>query len=224
MAEAPMPTSKIETREIPDLPGNSYKDRKQTENDVPRKTIKPVVEHAAVKRKKGFGRKLKDLVVDDDSKSVGDYILYDVLIPAAKDMISEAVTGGLEMVLFGERRSSSSQSRKHSPYVSYDRYSRENVQRKPTRVRETRPIREYNDDIILGSRGEATEVLGRMTDIIEEYSFVSVADLYDMVRIPSRFTDNKFGWTDLSNAIIRRVRDGYLLDLPPAIPEDQVRF
>ena len=81
MAEAPMPTSKIETREIPDLPGNSYKGRKQTENDVPRKTIEPVVEHAAVKRKKGFGRKLKDLIVDDDSKSVGDYILYDVLIP-----------------------------------------------------------------------------------------------------------------------------------------------
>ena len=31
------------------------------------------------------------------------------------------------------------------------------------------------------------------------------------------FTDNKYGWKDLSSASVSRVRDGYLLNLPRTV-------
>ena len=42
----------------------------------------------------------------------------------------------------------------------------------------------------------------------------SVADLYGLVGIDSEYTDNKYGWTNLSSASIKATRDGYILDLP----------
>ena len=49
---------------------------------------------------------------------------------------------------------------------------------------------------------------------------VSVADLYDLVGISGNYTDNKYGWTNLRNSDVQRVRDGYLLKLPKALPFD----
>ena len=68
------------------------------------------------------------------------------------------------------------------------------------------------DDIILDSRGEAEEVLSHLVDLVDDYGMASVADLYDLVGITSNFTDNKYGWTNLSSASVSRVRDGYLID------------
>ena len=77
----------------------------------------------------------------------------------------------------------------------------------------------YNyDDIILETRGEAEEVLERMEELIETYGIVSVADLYDLVGITGNYTDNKYGWTNIRNAEPVRVRDGYMLKLPKALP------
>ena len=55
-----------------------------------------------------------------------------------------------------------------------------------------------------------------MDDILEKYGMVSVADLYDLVGVTGNYTDNKYGWTNLSNAEIVRVRDGYQIKLPRA--------
>ena len=76
------------------------------------------------------------------------------------------------------------------------------------------------DDIILETRWEAEEVLSHMIDLIENYGVASVADLYELVGITGSFTDNKYGWTNLSSATVSRVRDGYLINLPNAQPID----
>lgn len=59
-----------------------------------------------------------------------------------------------------------------------------------------------------------------MQDLIDTYGMVSVADLYDLVGINGSYTDNKYGWTHLRSADVQRVRDGYLLKLPKALPFD----
>jgi len=64
-------------------------------------------------------------------------------------------------------------------------------------------------------------VLSRMIDTIKRYGTVSINDLYDMVGMTSdNYTDDKFGWTvlDDGNAGVRRVREGYILDLPSPEP------
>ena len=60
-----------------------------------------------------------------------------------------------------------------------------------------------------------------MNEIIEEYDgIVTVADLYDLVGITDKYTDHKYGWTNLRNAKVERVRDGYMLKLPKVLPID----
>ena len=58
----------------------------------------------------------------------------------------------------------------------------------------------------------------RMDEIMEEYEIVRVADLYDLVGITGDFTDNKYGWTNIRNAEVVRVHDGYKIKMPRAIP------
>lgn len=67
---------------------------------------------------------------------------------------------------------------------------------------------------IFETRRDAEEILNYMEDLIDEYGFVTVADLYDLVGVSGNYTDNKYGWTDISNAEIVRVRDGYMIKLP----------
>ena len=74
------------------------------------------------------------------------------------------------------------------------------------------------DDIILESRVEAEDVISRMKEIIETYGFVRVTDLYYLVGITGDYTDNKYGWTNIRDAEPVRVRDGYMLKLPKAVP------
>ena len=55
-------------------------------------------------------------------------------------------------------------------------------------------------------------------EIMEEYETVRVADLYDLVGITGNYTDNNYGWTNIKNAQVVRVRDGYKIKMPRAIP------
>jgi hypothetical protein len=70
------------------------------------------------------------------------------------------------------------------------------------------------DEIVLDERSEAEEVLDRLFDVVNKYESATVADLYDLVGLPSTHADYKWGWTDLRGAGVSRIRDGYLLDLP----------
>ena len=66
---------------------------------------------------------------------------------------------------------------------------------------------------------QAKEKAYTLDDLIDQYGVVSVADLYDLVGLTStNYTDNKYGWTDLRHAEVRRDRDGYLLRMPKATP------
>ena len=74
------------------------------------------------------------------------------------------------------------------------------------------------NDIIIENRGEAEDVLSRMDELIDQYGLVSVADLYDLVGINGNYTDNKYGWFNIRTASVVRVRDGYMIKLPKAVP------
>lgn len=186
------------------------------------KKVEKVIQGTARKRKKGFFKKLAEAFIEDDTKSVGNYILYDILIPAAKDMINDMGTGALEMLLFGERRSSGRILRGRGtsqPYTNYNSVTyRGTTQQAPQAYRRdiSRVNRSRHDfgEIVLDTRGEAEDVLAHLFDLTVEYGMASVADLYELVGAESQFTDNKYGWRNLSSASVVRVRDGYLINLP----------
>lgn len=194
---------------------NSHRSKEgKTEALTDRKKVEKVV-HGRVRTKPKSGvSKITDVFISEDAANVKSYIVMDVLVPAVKKAISDIVRDGIDMILYGESRGRKSSSA--SGYVSYRDYSRSDDR---DRFRDSRSRSNYaHDDIILDSRGEAEEVLTRMDELIDTYGNVSVADLYDLVGKSSEYTDNKYGWTNIRNAEPIRVRDGYMLKLPKALP------
>lgn len=193
---------------------NSHK-AKAEENTLAEKKVEKVISGTAKVRKKTGARKVADAIISEDASNVGSYIVMDVIVPAIKDVISNIVKDGIDMLLFGGTSRRGSDRRKtNAEYVSYNRFS----DRRDDRRYESRSTvaSRYNfDDITIESKAEADEVLERMDELLDTYGMVTVADLCDLVGISCEYTDNKYGWTSLRNAKVVRLRGNeYMLDLP----------
>ncbi len=75
----------------------------------------------------------------------------------------------------------------------------------------------HSEEPIFGSRVKANKVLDDMIDILEKYGVVTVAEFHELCDITSNYTDNLYGWVNLKEAEIIRIRAGYKLSLPLAI-------
>lgn len=184
-----------------------------SKSNTPEKKLESVVSGVAKVKKKSEVRKFADIFLAEDIANVKNYIFSDVLIPTIKKAISDIVTNGVDMVLYGEtertKRGSASKIQYGSMFKSSDR--REPVSR-------NRGIADY-DDIIFDSRGAAETVLSVMDEAVDKYGVVSVGDMYDLAGITTtNYTVNKYGWSDLSTAQVVRVRDGFMIKLPRALP------
>lgn len=218
-----------------DYPSNSQKPKVEKKpaatqdgkHEQKKQEVKQITVGTVTRRKKPLGRRVMETFGGGDAQSVGAYILQDVLLPAAKDMVADAVSQGIEKMLFGESRGRRSRSSSASysgnsrtPYnSSYNGGNRYAVnpghRQEPRREMSHRGRAMHNfDEIVLDSRVEATEVLDNLYNLIQQYDVATVADLYNMVGVTGDFTDEKWGWVDLRGAEVRHVRDGYLLDLP----------
>ena len=197
-----------------DYKPNSHK-AKAEENSLAEKKVEKVISGTAKVRKKTGARKMADLFISEDAANVKSYILMDVVVPAIKDVLSNVVKDSIDMILFGgtSRRGSGSK-KSNAEYVSYNRFA----DRRDDRRYDSRSsiASRYNfDDITLDSKAEADEVLERMEELLDTYGMVTVADLCDLVGISCEYTDNKYGWTNLRNARVLRLRGNeYMLDLP----------
>ena len=196
---------------------NSHKSKEeQRESDaLPEKKVGKVIVGSAKSKKKGEMQKFADVFISEDVGNVKSYIIMEVLVPAVKKAISDIVTNGIDMILYGE----TGRTKKNgtASKVSYRSYYDKRDDRRDYGSSRTRTGYDY-DDVILDNRGEAEEVLSRMDELIATYGLVSVADFYDLVGITGSYTDNKYGWTDIRNASVVRVHDGYTIKLPRALP------
>lgn len=197
---------------------NSHKSREAEK--ASEKKLEKVISGTAKKRKKSEFKKFTDVFVAEDVENVKSYILMDVLVPAVKKAISDIVTNGVDMALYGESRHQTNKST--ASKVSYrNYYDRKEEPHYHDRYSSNRARTGYDyDDIILDTRGEAESVLDRMGELIETYKMASVADLYELVGMTGNYTDNKYGWTNISTASIVRIRDGYVIKMPRAMPLD----
>ena len=194
-------------------PSNSHKAREE----VAEKKVEKVVSGKTSTKKKSGMRKLSDTFLSEDVSNVKSYIFSEVLLPAAKKLVSDIVTNGIDMLLYGEIKNKKGNSSK----VSYSRYYDD----RRDRSRDYRsPVVRNNfdyDEIIFETRGDAEAVLDAMYDILNQYKVVSVAELYDLASITTHnYTCNNYGWIDLRGSSVVRVRDGDILKLPRALAID----
>jgi len=180
--------------------------------DIKKEKVEKIVKGAVKTKKKNS---LLNMFISDDIVDLKSYVIYDVLVPTVKKAISDIVTNGVDMLLFGEtgkhKRSSTSSKISYRSY--YDREDRDINKH----VRARKNIYTY-DDITLETREEAIDVLNRLDELIDVYGIASVADLYDLVGTKGDYTDCKYGWVDLRSATYVETRKGYLLKMPRTMP------
>jgi hypothetical protein len=197
------------------------KDKPTEEENLGKKKVDKVVSGSVKTKKKSSLSKFADTFIEEDKDTVVGYLLSEVLIPSFKKMVSDTIKTGIDKMLYGDAEVSRSNS--PASKISYSKYY--NDKSSYSRSSSTAPVTnrrdtyEYNN-IVLETRGDAEAVLMGMDDIIAKYEIVSVADLYDLVGIAGSYTDYKYGWTDIRSARIERVRDGYVIRMPKALPLD----
>lgn len=212
------------------FPGNSRRAKEEalaSQKPLSRKLTK-VISGKVIRKEKPFYKKIGDLFFGKDTENVVSYIWWDILIPAAKDLLVDSVKKAVEMRVYGETRRSDSRSGivrdRGRSYVNYGNYGRlDRDQTVTSRIGSDQGVvhrRAKNnwEDIILESRSDAEEVLASLLELIDKFEVASISDLCELIEIDSEHTDSKYGWTNLSKATVERVRNGYLLNLPTPYP------
>lgn len=175
-----------------------------------------------IQRKKPLGRKIADTFSATDIKAVGSFVVLDVIMPSVKDMLFDAIKEGAARAFYGETGGRSRGRGNGSPLsrpsgIGYTSYSRSSEDRTRTsNYTQARPQARSNEieEIIVETRGDAQEVLDALENALEKYKVVSVSDLKDLFGTTGDFTDNNWGWSNLSGAGVTRVREGWRVDLP----------
>ena len=169
------------------------------------------------KTRENKGRKFADIFISEDAANVKSYVVMDVLVPAIKKAISDIVTDGIDMILYGTTGNSKSKS--SSNRVAYRSYYSD-------RHSDSRDSERYNsntrfdDDIVYSTKRDAEIVRDKIFEALDEYGLISVSDVYDMSGLSAPHTGFKYGWTNIRSADITRVKDGFIIKLPKAMPID----
>lgn len=190
---------------------NSYRSKAEAEE---KKANEKVIKGSAKIHQKTTGEKLKETLFGEGVDNVGDYVIFDVIIPTLKEMVVNSVSDGINMLLFGEtKRGRSSSRNSRSGYVQYESYSR-------NRDRDSGRRAQFDfSDIEFETRADAIDVLDAIEDTISMYDVASVSDLYEFAGITPRPTDNNYGWTSVNTAEILMKRNGsYILSMPRPKP------
>lgn len=198
-----------------------------------REKKKQIAEAKPPKKKNLVERLVYGVLGPDGLPGITSYVGHEIILPAVKNIVADALTSGINMAMFGGERSPKPNSHYVGPATGapinrhptqYSRYAptpqsryapQDSVATTPAPIR-----RDRSDEVVqyvITDRTQAIEVLDSLTEQLLQYGSVSVADYYDMIGVESKFTDNNYGWNsdELARASIAPTRGGYILKLPP---------
>lgn len=219
---------------IPDFPSNNPKTTNQIQkpqSKEQRPKVEPVIKGKAHTKRRTTKTILQAIFASQDADTVRDYIVFDIVIPKAKNVIADLGNSILNAILFGDSGPS-----RVTPFgqgsgaqrVSYNSYSsgrQDNPQRysnQQRRVNSNDPRnRAIFEDVVFDSKIDADAVLDKLNEMINTYGVVSVNDAYDACDLSAPYTYNNYGWTSLSSAYVDRDHRGqWCIHFPLALPID----
>jgi hypothetical protein len=186
------------------------------------KRVKEPIAQAEIARKNVFD-KFKENFIKQDISVVKGKLVDDVIIPSIKKIVSDTISNGIDMILYGEvqgrggRPNGGTFSNVMFPYNSiYDNKGKGGkVKPQQNQGSDNSQVYEYGK-IVVGSMEQAKAIIRQLKEMKDIYGNVRVADLYDLGGLAPNSNDNRYGWTDVSSITFRMLSDGrYLIVTPP---------
>lgn len=198
-----------------ELKGNSFKQKALENEENTEEQKEPIIKGAVKQKKKPAGKQFLENFVNEDGHTIKNHVLFDIIVPMLKDMISNGFQAAIDMLLYGgnsERgnRVASSGRRVISTggNTNYNAISNTKKRYSEGRVQSC-------DDIFFEERADAVRVLDELTEQLDKFGAVSAWDLYDAAGLTCDYTLKNWGWYDLNSATVSRTRDGdYIINLP----------
>lgn len=189
-----------------------------------------------VQKKPGLDRKLKDVFITDSPGTVGEHILWDVMIPGLKGMVMSALHGMVDGIFGG--RSNGWYGYGGGPTYSYNGSSYRNSRTdmftnysgyaKPPQdngyYNDTRRRGSDDTEYMFYTYASAADKKNMICEVIERNGKATIADVKSICLGPqtrAEYMDDNWGWYDVMASNIRMIpryfpdgRDGYCLELP----------
>jgi len=168
-------------------------------------------------KKKSTLNRLAEGFIGKDIGSVRDYVIFDVIVPAMKNAVADAIGNGVRMLLGVDSSSRRKGDDYDTPYSTYYKSNRRDNNRNDVARRHTRD--DYRD-IVFTSEDGARDAIRKLKTRAHQYPTASIADYKDILQITSGdFQENYWGWSReeidrLAERGPRKVPDGWVLDLP----------
>lgn len=206
--------------ELPNFKPNSNKYREKNSTN-------PEVEHRVSKVAKGVTKKSQassfqkfaKAFLPEDAKSIKDYVIEET--PGfIMGFLRRLLQNILDTYLPENGRYSSRGSsvfRSGGSGIRYDTIRTGASTGGGVKSRRTNTVYEY-ENVVFEDYADAEEVLDHLYDCLEQYEKVRVFDLYDLAGVAAKSTDRDYGWTDLRGTHIISVKEGWVIELPRAIP------
>lgn len=207
-------------------PDNTYKSREEPAKPSGEKPALRVVTDSSrvIRRRPSMGRRFKETFLGSEEQSfMGnlEHLISDVVMPTISEF--QGIISAIETVnrmMHGEgmprRTTGRPANNVRTMPVNYGRYSQRD--KPPPRGGGRRYDRHEFDEIILPTFNEVREIIRAMENDIEEYEFVTLRDLYEMIGVSFSSADERWGWSSMDGAHPKRVSNGYLLVLPAIEP------
>lgn len=211
-----------------DYPSNN----KSAPNNGPKREKRiesPVIEGKVVSKATPMGKRIMRVFMVGDPKMSFQESMVEVLVPGIRKVAFDTLRQSLERLILGNagpiRRDIYNNARgTFGSNINYNKplasAASQYQNPGPTQRSLTWQARAQHDfdQIVLENREDAAQVVGALQECIDQYGMARVSDLYDSLGITSDFTDEAWGWTDLTGAGATYSTDGYLLKLPKPIP------
>jgi len=152
--------------------GNSNRDKVPDEEPQPK--VEKVIQGGASMRKKPLGRRIAENFTGADAHSVGQYVLFDVILPQIKDLVFDVGTAALQRTLFGDRGGAAPRTwsgsggavrKGYTPYNSMASGATSKISQASSQVV---PSNEFGE-IVVETRGEAQNVMDKIGNLIETF-------------------------------------------------------
>lgn len=162
-----------------------------------KKETKQIVQTVQPK-KNLFQRFTTGLLGPDGLKGIGRYVAEQILIPTAKQMLSDGLTTGINMAIYGEDVKTNTTRYSRPGYINYNKVGSGVVNRmthsQPNNVVHPK-LNNQIEEFLFATRNEAQMVLEELMRNAEMYTVATVADYYELIGQPSHFTYNNYGWS-----------------------------